>query len=374
MAEHAKLAASSSHRWMVCTPSVELEKQFPDSRSVYAEEGSAAHALSEHKLRKFLKIPSKRPTSAFDCAELEDYTDVYVTFACEIIAEARMRSKDAVVLIEQRVDFSQYVPQGFGTGDLIIISDGLLEVCDLKYGRGVAVSAEHNSQMQLYALGALALFDDLYDIQVVKMIICQPRLDSLSTFEMTVDELLTWAEQDLKPKATMADSGEGEFKAGKHCRFCRAKATCRSRAEMNLELARYEFSDPALLTEAEVADILTKVDQLQSWSSDIWQYAQTEAISGRKRWCGFKVVEGRANRKYSNEEKVVESVLSTGKYDETSIYNRKIIGITEMERLLGKKQFCALLGNLIEKPAGKPALVPESDKRYEWNSAKADFK
>ncbi len=374
MAEHAKLSASSSHRWLVCTRSVESETKFPDLTSVYAEEGSAAHTLTEHKLRKFLKIRSKRPNSQFDSAELEDYTDVYVTFACERIAEAKMRSKDAVVLIEQRVDFSQYVPEGFGTGDLIIVSDGMLEVCDLKYGRGVAVSAEHNPQMQLYALGALAIFDDLYDIQTVKMTICQPRLDSLSTFEMTADELLNWAEKELKPKAAMAANGEGEYRAGEHCRFCRAKATCRARAEMNLELARYDFSDPALLTGKEVADILAKAEQLKSWASDIWEYAQIEAIAGREKWPGFKVVEGRANRKYSDENMVTQTLLATGKYVESSIYNRKIIGITEMERLLGKKSFNELLSKLIEKPAGKPALVPESDKRSEWNSATADFK
>lgn len=373
MTEHAKLSASSSHRWMECTPSVELEMQFTDSRSVYAEEGSAAHALSEHKLRKFLKIPSKKPISAYDSAELEEYTDIYVTFACEKIAEARMRSRDAIVLIEQRVDFSQYVPEGFGTGDLIIVSDGILEVCDLKYGRGLTVSAEHNPQMQLYALGALAIFDDLYDIQTVRMTICQPRLESLSTYEISVDELITWAEQELKPKATMAALGEGEFKAGEHCRFCRAKATCRARAEMNFELARYDFSDPALLTETEVAEILTKAEQFQKWVSDIWDYAQTEAIAGRKTWPGFKVVEGRSNRKYCDENKVAQTILATDKYSETAIYNRKLIGITDMERLLGKKQFHELISGLIEKPAGKPALVPQSDKRSVWNSAAEDF-
>ncbi len=373
MGDHAKLSASASHRWMECTPSAELEATFPESNSVYADEGSAAHALSEYKLKRFLKINAgKKPVSEYDSQELEDYTDIYVSFACERIAEVRARTKDAVVLIEQKIDFSKFVPDGFGTADLVIVADGNMEVCDLKYGRGVPVFADHNPQMQLYALGAYELFEGLYDIQNVRMSIFQPRIDNVSTFEMTVDELMDWAEQKLIPKAVMASKGEGEFKPGEHCRFCRAKATCRARAQMNLELAKYDFTDPELLLDEEMGEILSKAEQLQSWASDVWEYAQTEAIAGRKKWPGFKVVEGRSNRKYGNEEKAAEILLAHG-YTEKQIYNRKLLGIGEMEKLTGKKRFEELLKEFIAKPAGKPALVPESDKRKAWNPAAADF-
>lgn len=373
MGEHAKLSASASHRWMECTPSAELEATFPEANSVYADEGSAAHALSEYKLKRFLKIKAgKKPKSEYDSQEFEEYTDSYVTFACERIAEARARTKDAVILIEQKVDFSRFVPDGFGTADLVIVADGILDICDLKYGRGVPVYAEHNPQMQLYALGAYGLFEDIYDIQIVRMTIFQPRLDNVSTFETTVDELMDWAKHELKPKADMAYRGEGEFKPGEHCRFCRAKATCRARAQMNLELAKYDFTDPELLTDEEMGEILAKAEQLQSWASDVWEYAQTEAIAGRKKWPGFKVVEGRSNRRYSDEEKAAEVLLAHG-YTDKQIYNRKLLGIGEMEKLTGKKRFEEILKGFVEKPAGKPALVPESDKRQVWNPVAADF-
>lgn len=373
MGEHAKLSASASHRWMECTPCVELEASFPEANSVYADEGSAAHALSEYKLKRLLKIKSgKKPVSQYDSQELEDYTDQYVTFACECIAEARARTKDAVILIEQRVDFSRFVPEGFGTADLVIVADGIMDVCDLKYGRGVPVSAEHNPQMQLYALGAYGLFADIYDIEKVRMSIFQPRLDNVSTFEMTIGELMSWAENALKPKAEMASRGEGEFKPGEHCRFCRAKAVCRARAKANLELAKYDFADPGLLTDEEMGEILAKAEQLQAWVSDLWEYAQTEAIAGRKRWPGFKVVAGRSNRRYSDEEKAAEILVENG-YTDKQIFNKKLLGIGDMEKLTGKKRFEELLKDYIEKPAGKPALVLETDKRQEWNRAAADF-
>lgn len=373
MGDHALLSASSSHRWLSCTPSARLEESFADVTSDYAAEGTAAHALAEHKLREFLKIPTKRPISEYDSQELEDFTDIYVAYACELVSEAYARSSDPITLVEQRLDFSHYVPGGFGTGDLVIVADGTLDIADLKYGKGVLVSADYNPQMMLYALGALALFDNLYDIQKVRMTICQPRLDNISTFELPVDKLLTWAETELRPKAELAKKGTGEFVSGGHCRFCRARATCRKRAESNLELAKLDFKPPDLLTDEEIAEVLTKAEDLAKWADDIWQYAQNEALAGRKKWTGFKVVEGRSNRKFIDEAVVADTLLTTGQYTETVIYNRKLIGITDMEKLLGKKQFNELLGSFIVKPQGKPTLVVASDKRPEWNSAVADF-
>lgn len=371
---HAILSASASHRWLHCTPSVRLEKNFNEETSVFAAEGTAAHELSEHKLRKFLKIKSRKPKSEFHCDEMEEYTDVYVNFAIELITKVRQSCRDPIVLIEQRVDFSNYVPEGFGTGDLVIVADQTLYIVDLKYGKGVEVSAEENPQMMLYALGALNLFEALYDIETVNMTIVQPRLESISTYEIEVTELITWAEIELKPKAELAINGDGEFVPGEHCRFCRARATCRARSESFLDLARFEFKMPDLLTDSEVEDVLSLADQLSKWAADIYTYATEKSINEAKEWTGYKLVEGRSNRKYSDEASVVEAVTNAGYKD---IYKKTLLGITDMEKLLGKKNFETILGNLIEKPKGKITLVSEKDKRKSIkldNTAKADFK
>lgn len=376
MGEHALLSASSSHRWLHCTPSARLEESFSDTTSFAAAEGTAAHALSEHKLRTFLKLKTQKPTSNYDSQELEQYTDVYIEYACELIAEAHARSSDPIALIEQRLDYSHYVPGGFGTGDLVIVADGLLDVVDLKYGKGVRVSAEDNPQLKLYALGALALYDDLYDIQTARMTICQPRLDNFSTFELTVDELTKWAETELRPRAELAIKGTGEFVSGEHCRFCKARSTCRARTERNLELAKLDFKLPALLTDDEIVKVLPQAIELKAWAKDIWEYAEGEALAGRKKWPGYKLIESTSKRKYKDESKIAENVLATGDFREDEIYTKSLLGITAMTQLLGKKRFIELLGDLIEKPSGRPALVVESDKHREWSSidsATADF-
>ena len=374
MGAHSLLSASGSHRWLACTPSALLERQFADETSAYAAEGTAAHALSEHKLRKFLKMRSKRPISEYDSPEMEENTDVYVAYACELIAEARKRSIDAIILLEQKLDFSHYVPQGFGTGDLVIVSDSILSICDLKYGKGIPVSAECNPQMMLYAIGALAIFDALYDIQTVRMTIAQPRLDSISTCELSVEELMLWAETELRPKAELAIQGEGNYVAGEHCRFCRAKRSCRARAENNLELAKLDFKLPPLLSDEEVTEALSKVEQLISWAGDIKDYALSEAINHGKQWPGYKIVEGKSSRKYTDEDKAAEVLLASGGYSDKDIFTKDLLGITAMEKLLGKKQFNNLLDGLITKPPGRPTLVPINDKRPEYNTATADFK
>lgn len=374
MGRHALLSASSSKRWLNCTPSARLEEQFPsDNGSVYAEEGTAAHALAEHKLKRMLKRRSRRPVSDYQCDEMEECTDGYVAYAMEQIELAKQSCKDPVVLIEQRLDYSAYVPEGFGTGDLLVVADGTLAVIDLKYGKGVAVDAKWNPQMMLYGLGALELFDAIYDIDTVRMTIYQPRLESVSTWEISVEELMKWMEEELKPRAQLAIRGEGEFQCGTWCRFCRAKNTCRTRAEEYLKLAQMEFRPPSLLTDEEIAEVLKVADELAKWAADVYAFATDEAVTHGKQWTGFKLVEGRSNRKYTDEEEVAEAAKAAGY---TDIYRSSLVGITEMEKLMGKKKFAEVLGKLVYKPKGKITLVTESDKREAIITATAevDFK
>lgn len=357
---HAILSASSSHRWLNCNPSARLEQEFADRETDAAAEGTAAHALCEHKLRRALKMRSKKPISPYDCDEMDAYTDAYVEFVMEALAEAKRECKDPLVLIEQKLDFSCYVPDGFGTGDCLIVADKLLHIIDFKYGQGVLVDAEQNPQMMLYALGALRLFDSLYDITEVSMSIFQPRRENVSTWTISVDDLLDWAEKTLKPKAELAFKGEGEYTPGSWCQFCKAAVKCRARAEAKLQLARYEFAMPPLLSDEEIEDILLKLDDLTKWANEITAYAQDAAVNHGKVWRGFKLVESRTNRRYTDEEAVAQAANAAGYHD---IYKKSLIPITEMERLMGKKTFAEVIGSLVEKPKGRPTLVPASDKR-----------
>jgi len=369
--KHAILSASSSHRWLNCSPSARLEQEFEDRETEAAAEGTAAHALCEHKLRRALKLQSRRkPISKYDCDEMDLHTDNYVQFVLETLAEARQHCADPLINIEQRLDFSCYVPDGFGTGDCIIISDKTMHVIDFKYGQGVLVEAEQNPQMMLYALGALRLFDSLYDIDEVAMTIYQPRRENISTWTIAVDALKAWAENELVPKARLAYEGKGEYLPGPWCTFCKAAVKCRARAEEKLRLAQYEFARPPLLTDAEIEDILDKLSDLTSWANEIMAYAQDAALNQGKQWRGWKVVEGRSNRKYSNEEAVIEAANAAGYHD---IFRKSLIPLTEMEKLMGKQDFHDILGGLIVKPAGKPTLVPVSDKRPAITSANIDF-
>jgi hypothetical protein len=367
--KHALLSASSSHRWLNCNPSARLELEFADSESEAALEGTAAHALCEHKLRKTLKMRSKKPLSRFDCDEMDACTDGYVEFVMEAIEEAKRDCGDPLVLIEQKLDFSCYVPDGFGTGDCLIVADKRLHVIDFKYGQGVLVDAVENPQMMLYALGALRLFDSLYDIEHVSMTIYQPRRENISTWTIPISDLREWTENTLVPKAALAFKGEGDYIPGSWCTFCRAAVKCRARAEAKLTLAQYEFALPPLLTDAEIEDILAKVDDLVAWASDIKEYALQQAICG-KEWNGLKLVEGRSNRKYIDDA-IVAGVVENVGFDP---YERKVLGVTAMQKLLGKTRFDELLSAYIEKPQGKPTLVPESDKRPAMSTAAADFK
>lgn len=360
---HSVLGASAADRWMNCTPSAQLTAGMEDETTTFAAEGTAAHALCEWKVRKALKMRAgRRPTSDYWTDEMEEFTDDYRDFIMDLVGQAKLTCKDPVTLIEQHLDFSCYVPDGFGTGDFLLVADKELNVVDFKYGRGVAVYADHNPQMMLYALGALNLFDCLYDIEQVTMTIFQPRLSSISTWTISAEELYKWAEEVLKPKAELAAKGEGEFISGSWCRFCKARNTCRARAESFLELAKMEFQPPVLLSDEEVAEVIEKADELSKWASDVMAYAQAEAIENGKHWNGYKLVEGRSTRRFTDEKKVEEAAKGAGY---TDIYNKSLITLTAFEKLMGKDIFNEVLGSYVTKPAGKLTLVPVSDKRPE---------
>ena len=360
MAEHAVLSASGSHRWLNCTPSARLELEFENTGSEAAREGTAAHALCEHKLKRALHMRSRRPVSDYDSDEMEECTDAYVDFVMEQYEAAKQVCEDPVILIEQRLDFSCYVPDGFGTGDCLIISEDRLHIIDFKYGMGVLVEAEDNPQMKLYALGALAVYDALYDIREVSMTIFQPRRENVSTWTIPVEDLKDWAENELKPRAKMAYDGEGEYLPGEWCTFCRAAVRCRARAEEKLKLAQTEFRMPPLLTDAEIEDILAVLPDLTKWANEIAAYALDAALNHGKEWNGFKVVQGRSVRKYRDEAAVAEAAKEAGYKD---IYRQSLIPLTEMQRLMGKDRFEEILGGLITKAPGRPTLVPKSDRR-----------
>ena len=375
MPKHAYLSASASHRWLACPPSAKLCANIPDQASEYAQQGTDCHELCAYLIEKALGREVIDPTDnlTYYDAEMQNCAEEYRNYVLEQIEAAKEFCKDPQVMIEQRLDFSRWVENGFGTGDCVIVADEVLQIIDYKHGLGVLVSAgddEHggNSQMMCYALGALEVFGDIYDINQIKMTIFQPRRENISTYTISRDNLLKWANEVLAPTAQLAYVGEGEFKAGDHCTFCKVKATCRKRAEYNLELAKYDFEMPATLDDTEIAAILEKVDEMISWGNDIKEYALKLAQSG-VHFEGWKVVEGRSNRKYTDEAAVAFAVKDAG-FDP---YEKKLLGVTAMSALLGKKKFEELLGELIYKPPGKPALVPESDKRPAMNTAIEDF-
>jgi hypothetical protein len=368
--KHALLSASSAHKWISCPPSALLSKKFEDTSSSFAQEGTDAHTLAQYKLEKLLGLDTKDPTESlsFYDEEMNGHAEYYAAFVLEQLEKAKETCSDPQILIEQKLDFSKYVPEGYGHVDCLIIADGTLTVIDYKYGLGIKVLAERNPQMFCYALGGLALFDGIYDIDNIHLIIYQPRRENISEYSISKSELIKWAEEVLAPTAQLAIKGEGEYKAGEHCQFCKAKATCRKRAEYNLELAKHDFEEPATLDNDEIAAILAKADELVSWVNDVKEYALKEALNGTK-FEGFKLVSGRSNRKYTDEAAVADVVIAAGK----DPYEKKLLGITAMTALLGKKTFEDILGGLTFKPPGKPVLVTADDKRPEYNSAFEDF-
>ena len=392
---HALLSASSSKQWLHCPPSVRLQEGFPNESSVYAEEGTFAHEVCEYKVRKYLHERVKRPQSEeFYTEEIDQITDVYAEFVISIIEEMKRNGCEPLVMVEERVDYSHIAPSGFGTADMLIVGKdehgkGLLHICDFKTGQGVFVDANHNSQMMLYALGGLAAYGFIYDVETVRMSIIQPRLDNISTFECTRRELEDWGES-IKPVAKMAFEGKGEQSPGDWCRFCRAKPVCKACAEEALALAREEFLDldagafseetevsdmtapyspdtdtpvfkqPGLIPLTELAGILPTLNRISSWIESVFAFVSSEAINHAVPIPGYKVVEGRSKRVFTDTKAVVDTAIQNGY---TDLYKQQLITLTEFEKMMGKKKFNELLGDYVAKPPGKLALVPDSDPR-----------
>lgn len=365
--KHALLGASSSARWLVCTPSARLEAMFPDEQSPYAAEGTVAHDLAESILRH--KLEGKKAPKLDDYStEMIEAVNRYVDICEEKVNEARARSSDAEAMIEARLDFSRWVPDGFGTGDMVIVADGILEVIDLKYGKGVPVSAIENTQMRLYALGAYDINEFLYDVKSVRMTIVQPRLDSISTDEMALEELLDWGEE-IKPIAQRAFRGEGECTPCDYCNFCKARHTCRALADTCLS-AFYKDGGKLnqLLTDSEVSDILAMKDLITKWIKGVYDFAYEKALSGEKQWPGYKLVEGTSRRTITDPEAAAKTLLDNGYKEEDIFKPRELEGITNLQKVLGKKGVAKYLEAYIDKPEGKPTLVPDSDKRPAINT------
>ena len=382
--EHALLSASGASRWLACTPSARLEEKFTESgSSSYAEEGTLAHEFGDLTLRwlkgEFLskvykaevkKLKEHKLYTPDMDAEVEKYTSA----VRETFLVARAKTPDAKLLIEERLDFSHLVEKGFGTGDACIIADGTLNVMDLKYGKGIKVDADENPQLMLYGLGALRSFEMLYDIHTVELTIIQPRLDHISTWSISVADLIAWGETIVKPKAVEAYSGSGEQHAGEHCKWCKVKPMCKTLAAMNMDLAKHDFADPQLLTEEELLDIFQQQPMLQDWVNAVAEYILAEAVKG-KSWSGYKLVEGRSNRKYT-DEKAVMLALQTNGFKPEQYLETSLLPITKMEASISKAKFNQHLSNLVSKPQGKPTLALNSDKRpvFNANSAEEDFK
>lgn len=381
---HARLSASGAKKWINCPGSIQLEENFEDKPSQFAEEGTNAHALGEAKIRlatkEYNRTKYHNAIRNLEITEdMEDYAASYKNYVIERYNSALQKTPDAILMLEQRLDFSKYVPDGFGTGDAVIIAEGKLEIIDLKYGKGVEVSAVDNPQLRLYALGAYEAFDMLYGFDTVEMTIYQPRLDNISSENISVAELLEWGESVKKAAQLANDDSVIECVAGKHCDtgFCKARPVCRAYAEERQKMAVYDFKPPAMLTVAEIADIIEQSASLEKWAKLVCDYALEQAYKHGVEYPGYKVVEGRSNRKYSKTDSEVAKILTDNGYQESDILVHKLKGITDIEKLLGKKTFAEVLGSYVVKPPGKPTLVCSEDKRPAINSAmqaQEDFK
>lgn len=378
---HAILSPSSSERWLTCAPSAQLEAKEPYSTSVYADEGTLAHRLCEliilHKLGKMLNKAFTKSLKEIEAHELYtgemyDYCDGFAVFVLEKFNSI----PNAHIFTEDKVDLTRWIPQGFGTVDIRIIGGNILHIIDFKYGKGVPVFAEDNSQLKVYALGAYEEMAHIFNIEEVQMTIYQPRIDSVTSHVMYAKELLEWAETVLVPGAKLAYEGGGEFVPGAHCGFCRVKHKCKALAAKNLELAKQAFKEPAFLSPEEIADIAKQEKAFTDWITSVTDYALDQAVNHGVEWPGMKLVEGRSVRKYSDEENAATALIKTG-LNAAEIYNIKLKGITDMTKLLGKSDFEKVLGDFIIKPPGKPTLAPIEDKRPPYASsdrAKEAFK
>ena len=378
---HAVLSPSAAHRWLTCTPCARLEENYPDVSSPFAQEGSIAHEFGELKLKQMLGLITTeefamranvlREDEMYQ-PEIEEYAEGYTSFVWERYQAARKDNEYVRLRIEERIDLRAYVPEGFGTGDAIILSDGTMDIIDLKYGKGVKVSAVENPQMMIYAIGALYACSIEYEVERVRMTIYQPRLGNVSEWEITASALKKWAKEELMPKALMAYKGEGEPVPGSHCKFCKAKAQCRALAQHNVEASVHEFDDAHLLSIDAIAELLHEFDGIKTWIAAVEEYALAEALKGTK-VPGWKLVEGRSVRKYKDDKEVAKRLLENGITEDAIYKPRELNTITTMEKRLTKKGFNALLADLVIKPAGKPTLVTEDDARPEYNSAANDF-
>ena len=384
--KHALLSASSAERWLNCTPSARMEEHYSDTTSTYAEEGTLAHELAETLLKIDLAKSGKEEE---DLAEFEsnlvvlkyhelfyegmiDEVEDYTNYVLETYYDALNKTKDAQIFLEQRLDYSSYVPEGFGTGDCIIIADGEMEIIDLKFGKGVEVSPINNSQLKLYALGAYEKYGFIYGIEKITMTIAQVRLGNISSWTISANMLEEWAENELRPKAEVAYEGKGDTYPGAWCTFCKVRQICKARAFMVKGLYDKYKVDPKILNIQEIAEILGQAADMQKWAKEIQDYALDEALKGT-RYPGFKLVEGRSNRKIEDEEGLAKVLLDKG-YEEEKIYKPKALeGITNLEKIVGKKRFTELGEGFVIKPPGKPTLVSEDDKRSELDSAEEDF-
>lgn len=380
---HAKLSASGAKKWLNCPGSIVLESKFPNSESTYAKEGTTAHSLGEAKLRLALNLITRvmyhKQIKELDITEdMEEYTDEYRDFVLERYNALKSKYPDSFIQFEQRLDFSEWVPGGFGTGDAVLIGGNTVEIIDLKYGQGVKVSAQNNPQLRLYALGFISEYGYIFDIEHVRTTIFQPRIDNVDTDEFTYQELMAWG-QAIIPKARAANSGTTECFAGKHCDegFCKARPICRAYAEEKCRLAAMEFKPPSELSVDEIAEIIDQSEKLATWAKLVKDYALNQALNDNVKYPGFKLVEGRSNRKYSVSDAEIAKTLIKQGYSEADIYEKTILGISKMEKLLSKKVFNDVLGGFVIKPQGKPTLVPLEDSRPEINTAEKavdDFK
>ncbi len=366
--KHAFLSPSSAERWFNCTRSAWLSEQFPDLGSVFASEGTEAHRLCEYLLHEMLGIPDvdPRPGMTYYRPEMQEAAEGYVQFIREKLEAWKAKGVKPEVFIEQRVDLRAYIPESMGTSDCVIVADDEIGIVDFKYGM-YRVPAS-SLQLRIYALGACELFRNLYDFSRVRMAIYQPRLNAVDEVSMDVAELYAWAEKELKPRAELAFAGQGEYSVGEWCRNCRARRTCRELAARQLEIAKYEFKDPPLLTDEEISDVLSRVDELVSWAEGVREYALQSALDGRK-FAGWKLVEGKSVRKFSDDAVVASRMEAVG----VDPYEKKMLGLTALEKKLGKKEFQKLLADLVVRSKAKPMLVPVTDKRAELIPAAAEF-
>jgi hypothetical protein len=385
---HALLSASSSARWLNCPPSAKLNAGADDKESSYAAEGTLAHAMCEIKLRGYISAIPKRSTTAklkklksdpLYQPEMDGYTEEYLDYIKKI---ATSFNGPPTIRVEEQVDYSTFAPEGSGTADCLILFGDELHVIDFKYGKGVLVSPEDNSQLKLYALGAISKFGLIYSFQKVVLHIVQPRLGNIDEWRTSTADLLAWG-FSIQPTAQLAFNGQGEFKSGEHCRFCKVAATCKKRAADNLALAQYEFRKPdndptatdPMLNDAELAEALTKGAQLVAWYEDLKEYALAKILDGGE-LNGWKAVEGRGTRAFINPDDVPKRLESIGQSSDLA-YERKVLSPAALEKVLGKKVFTDNFSDLVEKSKGKPALAPLSDKRAAYvqgTTAAEDFK